>query len=268
MPASWRGRQHEQDEEQQHRHGGLQADVVVDDRALAVDEVRERRRGVRAAPARRPSAGRSRRRPGTTGSSSRSPRTAGSASSSGSVTLQNRRMPPAPSTTAASCRSRGMPCSPAVTRMNVKPRPAQTVDMATEGRAVSGSSSRPGDFTTGKRSSIHDDVGEHAHRRLQQEQPHQAGDGHRRGDRRREDGAEDADAPQVLVGQDGHGDAEADAERHGQQGELHRHPAGRPGTPGCGPRRRTGPTRWTGSCRPGRRSGPDPATPPGPAGRA
>ena len=57
---------------------------------------------------------------------------------------QNRRTPPAPSTAAASCRSRGIPCRPAVTRMNVKPRFAHTLDIATTNRAVSGSCSQPG----------------------------------------------------------------------------------------------------------------------------
>ncbi len=75
--------------------------------------------------------------------------------SSGTVMLQNWRMPPAPSTAAASWTSRGMPCSPAVTSRNVKPRLAQTLDAATDASAVPGSRSSPGDLTTGKMSANH-----------------------------------------------------------------------------------------------------------------
>ena len=62
---------------------------------------------------------------------------------------QNLRMPPAPSTAAASCSSRGIDCRPAVTRMNVNPRPAQTLDAATAVSAVPGSCNHPGSFTDG-----------------------------------------------------------------------------------------------------------------------
>src|SRR6056297_3891502 len=67
----------------------------------------------------------------------------------GSVTDQNRRTPPAPSTAAASWYSAGIPCRPAVTRMNVNPRPPHTLDIATAVRAVPGSWSQPGSFTDG-----------------------------------------------------------------------------------------------------------------------
>ena len=45
-----------------------------------------------------------------------------------------------------------MPCRPAVTSRNVKPRLAQMLDTATDISAVPGSRSRPGDLITGKRS--------------------------------------------------------------------------------------------------------------------
>ena len=123
---------------------------------------------------------------------------------------QNRRMPPAPSTAAASCRSRGIDCSPAVTMMNVNPRLAHTLDRATANSAVSGSCSQPGSFTIGKMLLNHADVGERTDRRLEQEEPHQAGHGDRGGDRRREDGPEGADPAQVLVGEHRQADAEDD----------------------------------------------------------
>ena len=140
--------------------------------------------------------------------------------------LQNRRTPPAPSIAAASWRSRGIACSPAVTRMNVNPRLAQMLDAATDGSAVPWSSSSPGCLMTGNRSLHPADVGQHADARLEQEEPHQAGDGDRRGDRRGEDRAEDADAAHVLVGEGGQADAEGEADRHGDQGELERHDDG------------------------------------------
>ena len=68
------------------------------------------------------------------------------------------------------------------------------------------------------------DVGERTDRRLQQEQPHQARDRDRRGDRRGEDRPEHADAAQVLVGEHGQADAEDQPERHRDQREAERDP--------------------------------------------
>src|SRR6056297_2820102 len=69
--------------------------------------------------------------------------------SNGTVILQNRTVPVAPSTAAASWSSRGIDWSDAVTRMKVKPSPAHTLDSATADRAVPGSCSQPGFFTDG-----------------------------------------------------------------------------------------------------------------------
>ena len=137
--------------------------------------------------------------------------------------LQKRRALPAPSIAAASWRSRGIACSPAVTRMNVNPRPAQMLDAATDGSAVPWSLSRPGCLMTGNRSLIQPTLRQHADARLEQEEPHQAGDGDRRGDGRGEDRPECADAAHVLVGEGGKADAEGQPDRHGDQGELERH---------------------------------------------
>ena len=89
-----------------------------------------------------------------------------------------------------------------------------------------GSRSSPGDFSTGKASASQLHVGQRADVGLQQEQPHQAGHGDRRGDRRREDEAEHGDAAQELVGEHGEADAEHEPGRHRQQGELDGHPQG------------------------------------------
>ena len=66
-------------------------------------------------------------------------------------------------------------------------------------------------------------VGEHADLGLQQHEPHQAGHRHAGGDGAGEDGAEDADAAQVLVGQHGQADAEHEARGHGERHQLQRH---------------------------------------------
>ena len=100
------------------------------------------------------------------------------------------------------------------------------LDAATDASAVPESRSRPGRLDHRHEVGQPVEVRQHADVGLQQEQPHQAGHGHRRGDRRREDEPEDRQAAQVLVGEHGQGDAERQPDRHGQQGELDGDPEG------------------------------------------
>ena len=150
--------------------------------------------------------------------------------SSGSVTLQNRRMPPAPSTTAASWRSRGMPCRPAVMRMNVKPRLAQTLESGDRHQGRVGVAQQPRRLDDGEQVADPGDIGQHPD------------SGSRRNSHIRlatatvvaivdEKMVGRSPTPrQVLVGQHGKADAEGEAERDGDQRELDRDPERRPGT--------------------------------------
>ena len=108
--------------------------------------------------------------------------------------------------------------------MNVNPRLAHTLETATDVSAVPGSLSRPGLLTTGNVVADPVEVGQHAERRLEEEQPGEARDRHRRGHGGGEDRPEDPQAAEVPVGEHRHRHTEHHAGRHREQGELDRHP--------------------------------------------
>ena len=113
-----------------------------------------------------------------------------------------------------------MPCRPAVMTMNVKPSPPHAAERHCRQRGARVAQQAG---LLQRRDPFVEQVAEHTDLRLQQHEPHQAGHCDAGGDGAAERGAEEADAPQVLVREDRQADAEDQPGGHGHRCQLQRH---------------------------------------------